>query len=447
MNYFKRRQRQRLAIACLGMLLSFFASVSCLSIAPKQHWRATSLFSASSPEATNTNGTLTIHYSYSFQRHVVRNDNQVLESFEFLDQAKEAYPTANVVPLQEYALIAGGGLDETTAYVTEYGVNNVDDSLIQTLIESMPLEEHVAQLLKEVVPLERWAGFTPDRIRLHFQQLESLLESKLQLTSVAAVVVNNFPQVLLYDPLLVEERLEFLLSPLPPSFDEDCLDWPILASQGYGAGWSIEQIRQALQDVPHVVLAMHLEDAFAMKPSLFFFLSALQVSYQDVDRVRLELDEWGDIYTFAYLHGNVGLEWKQLSIMLQAFPCLSLCDTEPTWEMMSKHVRSVLKVDSLHYMQRRLQVGPSTIESMIKTHPRLSTYSVHGKIQPTLNALQSKLGLSSAELRKVILRMPSLIGTSVAESSERGLTQRLVFFCDEGWLRLIYVVLCESSFL
>lgn len=438
MPNWRRRRRQRLVFACVGTALSLGASVSSLAICPQR--RATSIFLASeSPEpsitSTGSSDDVNIHYSYSFQRHVVvQNGDKVLESFEFLDDARDTFPSAATVSLQESAFIAGGGLEETTAFSIEYD-SIVDDSLVDSLIDAMPLQESVAEILRQAVPLDRWAGFTPDRIQSNFQQLELLLESKLQLNSVAAVVVNNFPQVLLYDSRRVEERLDFLLAPLPPMLDDyetDVLDWPLLASQGFGAGWSVKQVRQALQAVPHAVLAMHLEDAFCMRPSLFYFLSALQVSYKHVDECRLELDERGDVYTFAYLYGNLGLEWKQLRVMLQAFPCLAICSTEPTWEMMDTHMRSELTEDSLHYLQRRLQVRPGTVEAMMKTHPRLSSYTVEGKIRPTLDALQAKIGLSSNELRKVILRMPSLIGMSVTESAKGGLTQRINFFCDEG---------------
>lgn len=360
----------------------------------------------------------------------------VLASFEFLDEAREAFPSANVMPLQECAFIAGGGLEESTAYSMECNLN-VDQSLVESILQEMELKEDVAEIVREKTPRDRFAGFTPERIRFNFQKLQVLLESKLQLSSmVTVVVVNNFPHVLLYDPRHVKERLDFLLAPLPPSVDKGNVnDWPLLASQGFGAGWAIDQVRQALQALPHVVLSMHLEDTFAMKPSLIYFLLSLQVSYEDVDRVRLEVDEWGDVFTFAYLHGDVGLEWTQLNTMLQAFPCLAICSTEPTWQMISDkstNMRSVLLEDSLHYLQRRLQVGPWTVEAMLKTHPRLSTYGADGKIRPTLDALQANLGLKSIELRKLVLRMPSLIGMSVEESGESGLFQRLRFFEDEG---------------
>lgn len=427
--------RQKVLYALIGAIISIFVRANAFSISFSTSRRTTTFLAAN--KSASEPQSLSIHYSYSFQRHVILlNGQHILESFEFLDDAREKYPSAELVPVKDCGLIAGGGREELTAYA------NTECDLpinMTSIIAAIPLSDNVVEIVAKRVPSTRFSAMTPERVRTNFQQLQALLESKLGLTSVAAtIVVNNFPQVLLYSPRHVEERLEFLLAPPPPflSNKPDKMDWPLLASQGFGAGWSIEQVRQALQAVPHVVLSMHLEDTFAMKPSLVYFLTALQVSYEHVDRVRLELDAWGDVYTFAYLHGNVGLDWTQLDIILQAFPCLAVCSTEPTWEMLdfgkAARMRSTLVEDSLHWLQRHLQVGPTTVEAMLKTHPPLSSYSVDGKMRPTFNALQEKLGLSSKQVRKIVLRMPSLIGMSTVESSETGLMQRLVFFYDEG---------------
>lgn len=59
----------------------------------------------------------------------------------------------------------------------------------------------------------------------------------------------------------------------------------------------------------------------------------------------------------------------------------------------------------------------------------MNSYSISGKIKPTLDALQSKLGLSSVELSKIILRMPSLIGASAKEGE--GFQKRIHFLRTE----------------
>jgi hypothetical protein len=51
-----------------------------------------------------------------------------------------------------------------------------------------------------------------------------------------------------------------------------------------------------------------------------------------------------------------------------------------------------------------------------------------------MNTLQSKLMLSTRELRRVILRMPSVTGMSVSNDNgkESSLEQKIAFFTDEG---------------
>lgn len=59
---------------------------------------------------------------------------------------------------------------------------------------------------------------------------------------------------------------------------------------------------------------------------------------------------------------------------------------------------------------------------------------------PKLDVYQSRLGLSSRELRKVILRMPSLLGMSVYNNesdTKSSVDERLEFFYDEGKLHRI----------
>lgn len=180
------------------------------------------------------------------------------------------------------------------------------------------------------------------------------------------------------------------------------------------------------------LLALYFEDS--RKPSIMYLYSQLQSPLPpkliDEANVRLNLREGNDpsdAYTFAYLR-SLGITWSQLRILVSGLPLCTACHLEPGWELVQKGpVRSMLKRPALDYLRQRLQIGPSDIYRMLKTHTRLSTYDACKKIMPTLDLLQSRLYLSSAELRKLILRMPSLMGMG-----RSALDDRLHFFRKEG---------------
>ena len=151
----------------LAFTLSFLlTSASSFSINPcRPPRRATSFLLLPATRTPSTtidtqNDDISIHYSPFFQRHVVQCQTNVLASFEFLDQAQEAYPNAVTAPSSTCPIIAGGGLEESTAYAMEYDVKvPVNDSHVDTLIEAMSLETSIAEMIKETVPLSRWTGF------------------------------------------------------------------------------------------------------------------------------------------------------------------------------------------------------------------------------------------------------------------------------------------------
>ena len=83
----------------------------------------------------------------------------------------------------------------------------------------------------------------------------------------------------------------------------------------------------------------------------------------------------------------------------------------------------------LDYLGQRLQIEPSDVYILLKTHTRLSTYDARNKKMPILDKIQSKLELSSAELRKLMMRIPSLMGMETSAFDDR-----IDFFMNKGSL-------------
>eukprot|EP00957_Ditylum_brightwellii_P188384 14341381-Ditylum_brightwellii.AAC.1 len=146
---------------------------------------------------------------------------------------------------------------------------------------------------------------------------------------------------------------------------------PRLLWNGYGAGLTLQQATEAIRAIPQL-LSMHHEDS--KKPSILYFYQQLQVPYEEIDAARNELSDYligteaGDACTFAHLHNKLGISWYQMRLLLEAFPTLTCCDTDPGWELFDHGgpVRSVLKEDGLFYLRKRLQVGSREIFGMLK---------------------------------------------------------------------------------
>lgn len=505
-----------------------------------------------------TSSTYYIQFSRVFQRHVVYNTNndQVLQSFQFLDDAIATYPKARIVAPRDVPFppplctidwtqmsssssssaaaaankikeecettIAGMGLiglceleydvenhqlhhmngkypvdtSTTTATAASNDGNNGKQQQKQFDVQS---NEALRTLLKlvsssssSVVPRHffrldhrRFAlgGHTPESITINHARVVNLLScarrdggsSSIGLamsSSDVSFVLSNFPQLCLYDTLELETFIRFLLAPLPPPIipsvalvadtgvGGEKVDWPRLAWEGYGVGLTLEQATKAMRLMPEL-MAFYYEDS--RKPSAGYMYTQLQqqmLSPQLCDEVKMQLGQFlegadfSDTLTLGYLYGNLGVSWKKLRLLLSAFPLWTTNNLDPGWEILQRGpVRSSLKRHSLDYLRQRLQIRPSDVHKMIKTHTRLSTYDAASNILPTLDKLQRSLGLRNSELRRLILRMPSVIGIGTSEKDggkPSAFDQRLDFFQNEGkdWLyslSFVYVFLSNPT--
>lgn len=337
-----------------------------------------------------------IRFSHSFQRHVVYDSNRtVLGSFEFLDNAMDEHPEAKLVRmgLQTFdneliylGCFAGSGAKEQTAYREFMNITSPEHSsrvtvaydalmTLSTLAAEVPSAQNAMALyLADNAGKLRFLTHSPGTIKENYKGITKILKHLLGMDAMESRehILSKFPQMCLYDIWDIAERLQFLLSPLPPTpFMEkgNDLDWPQLASQGYGAGLTRRQLRDALQGVPHI-LAMYYQDAI-MKPELGYYLHVLHAPFELSDIARIELKDYldgatiSDMAHFTFLK-SLGLSWGQLRIILAAFPTIVSCDIMPSWEMLNKGIiRKELIPQTLNYFQNRLQIRPPQVKAML----------------------------------------------------------------------------------
>jgi len=319
-------------------------------------------------------------------------------------------------------------------------------------------------------------GLTVDRIEENHARIVDLLskgrvESKrgrragLDLDeSDVKFVLSNFPQICMYNCDELETLIRFLTSPLPPhekypsvvlvaigAEKAQEVDWPHIASKGFGAGLTIKQAGLAIRMMPEL-LALHYEDS--RKPSQLYLFQEMKLRFpQDqIAKVSttakdlLEGSDSGDLYLMVYLL-SLGVSWQSIRILCNALPVGSLsCALDPGWDLiqsrpenkLKRPIRKKLKQSANDYLRQRLQVRPAEVHKMIRTHSRLSTYDPCNKVMPTLDAIQNKLGLTSEQVRTLVLRSPSVIGVEAVSIAGQlsTLDQRLHFFQNEVGMSL-----------
>lgn len=346
---------------------------------------------------------VSLRFSHSFQRHVVYDSNQsVLGSYEFLDRALEDYPEAILIPQGTISrptgsdiddiymgCFAGSGVDEQTVYRILTNRTSEEHSArikvaydalmtLSTLAAELPVAQHaVARYLAENSGKLRFIDHTPETIKSNYKKITEVLKNTLEIdvSDTRQKILAVFPQMCLYDTKEIEDRVRFFLAPPPPASLRmaKLQDWPLLASQGYGAGLSKHQLRTAFCAVPHM-MAMYYEDA-VLKPKIGYYLHILQAPFHLASVATIELKNYLDGATFSdiahitYLH-KLGISWDQLSIILAAFPTLVVCDTQPSVEMLKKGVvQRDIAHQKLHYFQTRLQLRPTHVKSMLIVSP------------------------------------------------------------------------------
>lgn len=359
--------------------------------------------SSSSLSSTDASEPLyyTLEYSPNFRRHIVRRQGRdIVRSFAWLDEALRSFPTARRLAVTgsvqgDVLPIAGGGGGDGTS------MEGNDYPRSQMSVEHS--ESNKAEIERYLCSTLGWLD----------GQVESFLEA--------------CPHLLAWPVELLCERINFLLSPLPQDsvvakVNATVIDWPLqYYGHGCGAGLSLAQLSHALTMLPNLFFRDLETDSLK---SHFTTTTLLSYLYEETPVVVLQLARkqldalYGatnfDCVAYSYLHWK-GWEFHQVRVVLQALPGCVVCSQEAGWELFergSTSMRKTLLVDSLLYLRHRLQIGPSHLQAMLKTHPPLSRYSAH-QLQRKCDALQQYLQLTSNELRGLALRQPSVLGMSV----------------------------------
>jgi hypothetical protein len=265
---------------------------------------------------------------------------------------------------------------------------------------------------------------------------------------------------------MLEERLDFLLSPLVPieadpllsrlyadhlhhhhpfqgNYDdlvELSVDWPRwLYREGHGAGMTIAQVSHALYAMPREMLtpprviygryhSSGVEVHSATDPTLLAFLYeqtptvVMDMTVKQLDPRLTGVTNLG-CAAVAYLHWK-GWEWKTCLIVMDALHCFSDLAIDPGWD---PSARRPGKQASLEYLRARLQLHPWQVRAIVRTHPNLAGYS-RGLLESSIeHTLADLLGLTSSEIQRAVLRMPSMLGMS-----RQGLMERIRFWTGVG---------------
>lgn len=388
-----------------------------------------------------------VEYSFNFRRHIVRNNNdEIVESFVWYDEARRSYPEARPRP---YPVVVSN--DEENELLVIAGASSVEASDYRAILVS-PEQNRIqlSQILQE-------------RLKWFPQQVDRFLRVALVDKAVAAC----------YPAMMLQERLDFLLAPVVPievdprlqslyadtpsvraNHDDlvtNPVDWPRwLYAQGRGAGMTIAQVSHALHTVPGEILCVPPSDVLrhgknssssststsenryvgAMDPTLLASLYD-QTPAVVMDMTPKQLDpRMAGVTNFgcaavAYLHWK-GWEWKTCRLVVDAIGCFSqLGDVgSATWDPSSTRGAgggggNRGRSSALEHLQVRLQLRPWQVRAMVRTHPKLAGYSTKLLDTSIDVVLRGRLGFTSSQVQRIVLQMPSLLGVSEDAVSKR----------------------------
>ncbi|KAL7560710.1 hypothetical protein ACA910_021440 [Epithemia clementina (nom. ined.)] len=405
----------------------------------------------------------------------------VVESFPWLDEAIQRYPGAQLQPLvwpqvQVAGVLGSNKGSSSSNYPVqtndekhdEKGTCNDDSTNSENGNTTLGHNQSHNTTTTMIVATDAAA-----RAMQQYELLSEYLQRKLLwFPSQVDKMIQIYPKLLDWPLSVLQERIDFFLAPIPPrneTHSSFCtglgphpVDWPALFyNDGCGAGMSVAQVTHGLLTIPQILLRVKLqnngssmlnsqlhhslttalttssrittdasptkeqqEDAYEQAHRLMVFL------YHETPAIVMELTQKQlsyflqgastlDCVTYSYLHWK-GWDFDQMFCTLQALPAALEVSSEVSWEISTTKGarRSPLLPEWMDFWQVPFQMRPMHIQAMLKTHSRLSSYSV-SHLQRSVDWLVQELGLSSLQIRSLMLRMPSLLGVSASARTER----------------------------
>ena len=120
----------------------------------------------------------------------------------------------------------------------------------------------------------------------------------------------------------------------------------------------------------------------------------------------------GRVSTGAIAAAAPGAHSVAAEIVMERFGCTVAEATAMEAKLQKRTVRRVRAEATFGELKQRLRLSEDELKKVILRQPSVLGYSYENKLSPSLTSLQQRLSLSDAQLKKVVLSLPAVLGYS-----------------------------------